>query len=113
MISSTNTVGTTPKDSSTAKAPKNRSAHTSHSYVSTAECRFSPASASPSCAASATGSPSRAAISSSEYPSASLGKVLLVFLHHIGGGNISLVQLRRPLRDKFISRHDTYPPITL
>lgn len=72
MISSTNTVGTTPKDSSTAKAPKNRSAHTSHSYVSTAECRFSPASASPSCAASATGSPSRAAISSSEYPSASL-----------------------------------------
>lgn len=40
MISSTNTVGTTPKDSSTAKAPKNRSAHTSHSYVSTAECRF-------------------------------------------------------------------------
>ena len=41
------------------------------------------------------------------------GKVLLVFLHHIGGGNISLGQLRRPLRDKFISRHDTYPPITL
>mgnify|MGYP007015376704 CR=1 FL=1 len=40
MIGSTNTVGTTTKDSSTAKAPKNRSAHTSHSYVSTAECRF-------------------------------------------------------------------------
>ncbi len=42
------------------------------------------------------------------------GNVLLVFLHHIGGsGNISLVQLRRPLRDKFISRHDTHPSITL
>ena len=40
MISRTNTVGTMPKDSSTAKAPKNRSAHTSHSCVSTAECRF-------------------------------------------------------------------------